>query len=186
MKGGSNRKYERVTLPSGLSAVRTEGTCREENEAFVYLARHFRSLGLNVPEVYEVSSDGMSYVQEDLGDCVLYDAVAKGRATGEYSAREVELLCRAVRERPRFQLLGAAGLDFGRCYPSAEFDSRLIGFDLNYFKYCFLKPSGVEFNEVRLQDDFDRLRADLLEDVGDTFLYRDFQARNVMVRDDTL
>ena len=182
MKGGSNRKYERVTLPDGRSAVRTEGTCREENEAFVYLAGHFRSAGLNVPEVYEVSADGMSYVQEDLGDCVLYDAVSGGRAAGEYSEGEIALLCRAVRELPRFQLIGSEGLDYGCCYPAAEFDERLIAFDLNYFKYCFLKPSGLEFNEVRLQDDFDALSRDLLEAGLHGFMYRDFQARNVMLR----
>ena len=183
MTGGSNRKYERVALPDGSSAVHTAGTSREENEAFIYLSRHLRSKGLRVPRVLEVSDDGMSYVQEDLGDTVLYDAVSEGRRTGSYSAAEVALLKKAVRSLPALQILGAEGLDWDRCYPDREFNARMVDFDLSYFKYCFLKPSGAEFNEVRLQDDFDALRSDLLAVPSNVFMYRDFQARNVMLRD---
>ena len=183
MTGGSNRKYERISLPNGGSAVRTTGTSREENEAFIYLSRHLRSKGLRVPQVLEVSADGMSYVQEDLGDTVLYDAVSEGRHTGSYSASEVALLKKAVRSLPTLQILGAEGLDWDHCYPDREFNARMVDFDLNYFKYCFLKPSGAEFNEVRLQDDFDALRSDLLAVPSNVFMYRDFQARNVMLRD---
>ena len=183
MTGGSNRKYERISLPNGGSAVRTTGTSRDENEAFIYLSRHLRSKGLRVPEVFEVSADGMSYVQEDLGDTVLYDAVSEGRRTGSYSASEVALLKKAVRSLPTLQILGAEGLDWDHCYPDREFNARMVDFDLNYFKYCFLKPSGAEFNEVRLQDDFDALRSDLLAVPSNVFMYRDFQARNVMLRD---
>jgi hypothetical protein len=96
------------------------------------------------------------------------------------------LLCRTMSMLPKIQFEGADGLDFSVCYPQPSFDRRMILFDLNYFKYCFLKPSGLEFNEVRLQDDFEKFADDLLRDESDTFLYRDFNARNVMIRDDQL
>jgi hypothetical protein len=84
---------------------------------------------------------------------------------------------------PKIQVEGARGLDWSVCYPQPSFDARMVDFDLNYFKYDFLKLSGLEFNEVRLQDDFDRLRKDLLSEYSDTFMYRDFNARNVMLVD---
>jgi hypothetical protein len=97
---------------------------------------------------------------------------------------EVEqMLCDTMALLPEIQFKGAEGLDFGICYPQPSFDRRMIMFDLNYFKYCFLKPSGLEFNEVKLQDDFDRFADELLKYDTDTFLYRDFNARNVMMSD---
>jgi hypothetical protein len=93
------------------------------------------------------------------------------------------LLCRTTGLLPKIQFEGARGLDFSVCYPQPSFDRKMVMFDLNYFKYCFLKPSGVEFNEVRLQEDFERFADELLKDDSDTFLYRDFNARNVMVKD---
>lgn len=179
---GSNRRYYR--LKSGtVSLIGVIGTSREENHAFITLARHFHSKGLNVPELLAVSEDEMSYLQEDLGDLQLYSLVSKGRETADYSPEEVGLLCKAVSKLPELQFKGAEGLDFSVCYPDCEFNERMVNFDLNYFKYCFLKATGLEFNEVRLQDDFDRLRDDLLRDFGNTFMYRDFQARNVMIKD---
>ena len=95
---------------------------------------------------------------------------------------EVEdLLCRTVALLPKIQFEGAEGFDFSHCCHQPCYDRQMIMFDLNYFKYCFLKPLGVEFNEVQLQKDFEALADDLLEEDTPTFLYRDFNARNVMV-----
>ena len=179
---GSNRRYYRMES-AGTSIIGVVGTSREENHAFITIARHFYSQGLNVPRVYAVSEDEMTYIQEDLGDLQLYQMVSAGRETGDYNEEEVALLCKAISKLPDIQFRGAEGLDFGICYPDSEFNERMVNFDLNYFKYCFLKATGLEFNEVRLQDDFDRLREDLMKDSASTFMYRDFQARNVMVRD---
>jgi len=179
---GSNRRYFRMT-GGGTSLIGVKGTDREENAAFISIDRHFAAKGLNVPKVLAVSEDGMYYSQEDLGGTALYDAVSEGRHSGVYSPEERALLCRTVAMLPDIQYLGGEGLDYGTCYPEPELNGRMVMFDLNYFKYCFLKPSGLEFNEVRLQDDFDRLCSDLLKDFGNTFMYRDFQARNVMLKD---
>ena len=181
---GSNRSYCRMQA-DGLSLMGVTGTDESENKAFVTLAAHFRAKGIPVPEVFSVSGDGMSYLQEDLGDVLLADMVASAHKKGEIASDEtlVNLLCRTMALLPKIQVEGARGLDFSVCYPQPAFDRSMIMFDLNYFKYCFLKPSGVEFNEVLLQEDFERFADDLLEDEGETFLYRDFNARNVMVRD---
>ena len=177
----SHRRYYRLTGADGRTLIGVEGTDADENRAFLTIDRHFASKGINVPKV--VAEDGLCYLQEDLGSTVLYDALASGRASGSYSPEEVALLRKTLAALPKIQVEGARGLDFSVCYPQPSFDGRMVDFDLNYFKYDFLKLIGLEFNEVLLQDDFDRLRADLLADSSDTFLYRDFNARNVMLVD---
>lgn len=178
---GSNRRYFRLSGERTLIGV--VGTCREENEAFIYMDRHFRNKGIPVPEVYAFSDDKMSYVQEDLGDELLFNAIEKGRKTSVFSDEEKQLLAKTIRLLPDIQFAGADGMNFGYCYPAAEFDSRSIMWDLNYFKYCFLKATGLEFLEDKLEDDFQKMTDVLLRSSSATFMYRDFQSRNVMIRD---
>ena len=177
----SHRRYYRLTGADGRTLIGVEGTDADENRAFLTIDRHFAAQGIHVPKV--VAVDGLCYLQEDLGTTVLYDALAAGRASGNYGPDEVALLRKTLAALPKIQVEGARGLDFSVCYPQPSFDARMVDFDLNYFKYDFLKLVGVEFNEVFLQDDFDRLKADLLAEPSDTFLYRDFNARNVMLVD---
>ncbi len=179
---GSNRRYFRI-FGGGRSALGVIGTCAEENRAFIGMSRHFLEKGIAVPEVYAVSGDGMSYLQEDLGDGQLYSLVSGGRGKGCYSEEEKKLLLETVERLPDIQYLGAEGMDWSLCWPEKEFSRRTVLFDLNYFKYCFLKPSGLEFNEFALQDDFEAMADDLVQCGGDKFMYRDFQARNVMFKD---
>ena len=177
----SHRRYYRLTGADGRTLIGVEGTDADENRAFLTIDRHFASKGICVPKV--VAEEGLCYLQEDLGSTILYDALAAGRASGQYGPEEVALLRKTLAALPKIQVEGARGLDFSVCYPQPSFDARMVDFDLNYFKYDFLKLSGLEFNEVFLQDDFDRFRADLLAEPSDTFLYRDFNARNVMLVD---
>ena len=179
---GSARKYYRMCGEGG-TVIGCIGTNPAENRAFLALDAQFCAHGLHAPAVYGVSPDGMAYLQEDLGSQNLFDMVAQGRSSGIYSAYETDLLNRTIEQLPRIQFLGAQGLDWNVCYPQAAFDARMVDFDLNYFKYCFLKATGLEFNEIQLQEDFEKFKADLLQEDDNTFLYRDFQARNVMIRD---
>ena len=149
---GSHRQYFRL-LGCGTGAIGVIGTDRRENSAFCAMAGHFRSKGINVPEIYGISGDGMCYLQEDLGDVSLFDYVSRGRKEGSYSPH------------------------------SGAFDGRMVMFDLNYFKYCFLKTAGIDFDEIRLQQDFESLRDDIAAVPSDVFMSRDFQSRNVMVKD---
>lgn len=179
---GSHRCYYRLSA-GDISLIGVIGTDTDEDKAFIAESRLFRSHGISVPEILAVSEDGASYLQEDLGEELLYDRVARGRASGRYSEEESKLLCKAMAGLPKIQYEGIRGLDLDVCYPDREFNGRMVDFDLNYFKYCFLKLSHLEFNEIRLQDDFGRLKSDLLKERSETFMYRDFQARNVMIRD---
>lgn len=183
---GSNRIYTRVTDADGRSVIRVEGTNLDENRAFIYLSRHFASKGLPVPRVLSVSDDQMSYTQEDLGDTLLFDAIRHGRETGTFNAEEQQLLEKTIRALAHIQVEGAEGLDWSVCFPVESMDQRAVRWDLNYFKYCFLKGTKIEFSEPLLEDDFDRLVNNLLSPSAShlpTFLYRDMQSRNVMLRD---
>ena len=159
------------------------GTSQRENEAFLALAAHLRGKGLPVPEVFAVSEDRLCYLLQDLGDVSLFDLLMGAQKRGRYDEADIELLRQVMRLLPDVQWLGAQGLDFSQCYPSPELNRRGIQWDLHYFKYCFLKATGLEFEEERLEDDFDRMADILLADASDTFMYRDFQSRNVMIHD---
>ena len=135
-----------------------------------------------VPQVLATSDDARCYLQTDLGNRTLFEAICHGRETGgNYDGREIQLLERTIAQLPRMQVMGAEGLDFSQCYPQASMDERNVMFDLNYFKYCFLKTTGIDFHEMRLEDDFQQMARDLTGGDESTFLYRDFQARNVML-----
>lgn len=178
---GSNRRYYR--LDGKQTVIGVIGPNREENRAFIYLARHFEQSGLPVPKVLAVDDDEMTYLVSDLGDTTLFGSIEKGRQTKSFSAEEKELLARTISLLPDIQFKGAVGLDFSQCYPAAQFDVRSIMWDLNYFKYCFLKAVGLEFDENRLEDDFQAMAEVLMRSQSSTFMYRDFQSRNVMLQD---
>ena len=176
-QSGSNRHYFRIRAAQSAVGVAkpmsvegdligVEGTSREENHAFLYMVRHFTEQGLN--------------------KCI--------GAVGVFGEREKQMLRKTVRALARFQMKGAEDMDFTQCYPQPEFNRRSILWDLNYFKYCFLKATEIDFQEDRLENDFDRLADILLTEQTDeqthtaspawAFMYRDFQSRNVMVKDD--
>ena len=179
---GSNRKYFRLTGQPTLVGV--YGESANENRTFVYLANHFRKQGLPVPQVHVCSADELCYLQEDLGDTALFDVLTKSPREEDLNARERSLLRETIRLLPALQYRGAEGLDFDRCYPQPAFNRRSVLWDLNYFKYCFLKATGMDFQEDRLEDDFQAMADILLQEDTPTFMYRDFQSRNVMLRED--
>jgi len=181
---GSNREYYRMTDGEGQSVIGCIGTSRDENHAFVCLTKHFTRRQLPVPQILAVSNDELRYLQTDLGDQSLFNALRVGReAGGRYTQQERALLVKTIRELPNIQMRGARGLDWSCCYPQPEFDQDSVLFDLNYFKYCFLKATGLDFHELKLEANFRMLAKDLTAETCDAFLYRDFQARNVMLVD---
>ena len=179
---GSNRRYFRLKGEPTLIGVSGESV--EENRAFLYMAEHFLQKGLPVPKVLIKSDDDIFYLQEDLGDTLLFNAIEKGRKTSVFGEEEKQLLRKTMRLLPAVQFAGADGMDFSYCYPQAEFNARSILWDLNYFKYCFLKATGLDFQEDKLEDDFQKMADVLLRSSSATFMYRDFQSRNVMIKDD--
>lgn len=179
---GSNRRYYRLAAGKN-SAIGVVGTSLRENEAFFAIATQLRNKGVNVPEVYAISDDRLCYLQQDLGDISLFDLLMKAQLKGGYGPEEMELLRKVMFLLPEIQWSGAEDFDFTCCYPSESLNRRGIQWDLHYFKYCFLKATGLEFEEELLEDDFDRMAEILLCDDCPTFMYRDFQSRNVMIHD---
>ena len=180
-QSGSNRIYTREADPCGNTFIRVQGTSRTENHAFITMTRHFRACNLPVPEIYTVSDDEMVYTQQDLGNTLLFDYIKNGRETGKWSEDEINMLSRTIRQLAHIQVEGAKDMDWSVCYPVPAFDRQSIFWDLNYFKYDFLKLIGIDFSEPDLETDFEHLADALLAAPCDVFMYRDFQSRNVMI-----
>lgn len=179
---GSNRKYFRLKGKESLIGV--YGTSTEENRAFIYMARHFSQKGLPVPRILAEAPDQSAYLQDDLGDTSLFQLIKQGRESGNFSDEETNILKQTIRLLPQIQFEGSKDMDFSYCYPQARFNRRSVLWDLNYFKYCFLKATGLEFQENLLEDDFERMADTLLQIEPQVFMYRDFQSRNVMIREE--
>ncbi|HKM65950.1 MAG TPA: RNase adapter RapZ [Candidatus Acidoferrum sp.] len=180
--GGSGRKIIRLSA-GNQKAIGILYGVREENAAFLSFSRHFRRHGLPVPEIYAEDLNHGAYLEEDLGDTTLFEFLSNSRSGDSIAAPVVEVYRKVVAELPRFQIEAGRDLDYSVCYPRGSFDRQSINWDLNYFKYYFLRLAAIPFNEQALEDDFGRLTDLLLEAPDDYFLYRDFQSRNVMLRD---
>ena len=180
--GGSGRNIIRLTGEQ-CRAIGILYDVREENVAFLEFSRHFRRHGLPVPEIYAEDLPHGAYLEEDLGDTTLFEFLSRNRDGEDIAPQAVEAYRKVVAVLPRFQVEAGRDLNYKVCYPRASFDRQSIAWDLNYFKYYFLRLAGIPFNEQALEDDFVRLTKFLLSASRDYFLYRDFQSRNVMLRD---
>jgi aminoglycoside/choline kinase family phosphotransferase len=180
--GGSGRTIVRLS-GGGLSAIGILYSVREENVAFLEFSRHFRRRGLPVPEIYAEDLNQGAYLEEDLGDTTLFEFLSRNRAGETIFPQAIEAYRKVVAALPRFQIEAGRDLNYKVCYPRSSFDRQSIAWDLNYFKYYFLRLAGIPFNEQALEVDFGRLTKFLLGAGHDYFLYRDFQSRNVMLRD---
>ncbi len=177
---GSNRVYYRLS-GEAASVIGVVGTSVEENRAFVALSIAFAESAVPAPEVLAVSDDGLCYLQTDLGDDTLFSTMKQSRDAGCFLQKDVDMLCEVMSHLPHIQYRVPEFFDFSLCYPVSDFNQRTVMWDLNYFKYCFLKGVGIEFDENVLEDEFCRMTALLLAENEDTFMYRDFQSRNVMI-----
>jgi aminoglycoside/choline kinase family phosphotransferase len=182
---GSNRAYYRITGNNTI-VIGTIGENPSETAAFLYFSEHFRQRGLHVPAILAKNETENIYLQEDLGNTSLFELLEKGKRDNGIAENIHTLYKQTVEELIRFQLDGAKGLDYSQCYPKDSFDRQSMMWDLNYFKYYFLKPSGVHFDEQELDDEFELLVDFLLEADSNHFMYRDFQARNILVHDENL
>jgi len=178
---GSGRNIIRLANDK-FSAIGILYNVREENAAFLEFSRHFRRHSLPVPEVYAEDLSQGAYLEEDLGDTTLFEFLSKNRTGDTISPKAIDAYREVVATLPRFQIEAARDLNYKVCYPRGSFDRQSIAWDLNYFKYYFLRLAGIPFNEQALEDDFSRLTKFLLSADRDYFMYRDFQSRNIMLR----
>lgn len=183
--GGSGRSILRLSGEQ-QSAIGILYGVREENVAFLEFSKHFRRHGLPVPEIYAEDLEHGAYLEQDLGDTTLFDFLSSNRSGDVIPPAVVEAYRTALDFLPRFQIEASRDLNYKVCYPRASFDRQSIIWDLNYFKYYFLRLAEIPFNEQALEQDFTRLTKFLLTAGHDYFLYRDFQSRNIMLHDGQL
>ena len=180
---GSNRCYYRLSSEN-TSYIGVAGVSKDENTAFISIANTFKECGIDAPRVIKVSQDSMHYLLEDLGDDTLFSILKESRECGVFSEEDCKKLCSVMSLLADIQFKVGEKLDFNVCYPIAEFDKVSVFWDLNYFKYCFVKNTGIEIDEPRLEKEFETLSCLLLKENDNTFLYRDFQSRNIMWHND--
>ncbi|MDE2491213.1 MAG: phosphotransferase [Elusimicrobia bacterium] len=179
---GSNRRIYR--LKSGkTTAIGVLNEDVKENRAFIEFSKHFRREGIPVPEFYGEDASGTAYLEEDLGDETLFQLLGRKRTPKGLPEEVVAAYREVVRWLPRIQIAAGATLDDRWCYPRKSFDKQSMLWDLNYFKYYFLTLGGIVFHEERLEEDFSRFADYLLAADRDYFMCRDFQSRNVMLKD---
>ncbi|PIS47212.1 MAG: phosphotransferase enzyme family protein [Elusimicrobia bacterium CG08_land_8_20_14_0_20_51_18] len=179
---GSNRKLIRLKNAK-RSVIGVYGPDKSENNAFVNFSRHFAVCKLPVPEIFAFEPADKIYLETDLGDQTLFDFLAVDRSDSELKPPAVDLYKKALKWLALFQTSAVKNFNFSDCYPRSSFDRQSIMWDLNYFKYYFAKLAGIPFNEQKLEDDFNVFTDFLLGAPADFFLYRDFQSRNIMIKD---
>jgi hypothetical protein len=159
--GGSGRKIIRLSGGKHRAIGILYGV-REENHAFLAFTRHFLRHGLPVPEIYGEDLERGAYLEEDLGDTTLFEFLSTHRDGESVGGEAVEAYRKVVEVLPRFQVQAGRDLDYSVCYPCGSFDRQSITWDINYFKYYFLRLAGIPFNEQALENDFWRLTEFLL------------------------
>lgn len=182
---GSNRAYYRIKHDD-KTAIGVINQDKKENIAFLHFTNHFRNKGLQVPEIYAEDIENNCYIQQDLGDETLFSLLSKNRNGSEIGTETLNYYKKAVKELARFQVLGHQNFDYSYCYPRSVFDKQSMVWDLNYFKYYFLKLAQIPYDEQSLEDDFNLFSEYLNNVESDFFMYRDFQSRNIMIQDENV
>ncbi len=182
---GSYRKYYRI-FGKDKSLIGVYNNDEKENTAFVEFTNHFLKKGLPVSQIYKYVPEKSVYLMDDFGDSSLFTVLNDERKDDNFPGTAIPLYKEAIKILPQFQIKAREDFNFDFCYPRAKFDKQSMMWDLNYFKYYFLKLAKVPFNEQKLEDDFNIFVNFLLEEKQDYFMYRDYQSRNIMVMNDKL
>jgi aminoglycoside/choline kinase family phosphotransferase len=184
-RSGSDRAYFRLRSLT-KQVVGAHNPDAKENKAFIGFTKHFLSKGLNVPNLLAEDEHNNVYLLNDLGDRTLFNLIQIESERSRFSDTLMGVYKNVLRELPKFQIHAGKDLDYSLCYPRAKFDRQSMSWDLNYFKYYFLKLAGITFDEQALEDDYQKLISFLYSADHDYFMYRDFQSRNIMLKDDDI
>ncbi len=182
---GSSRLYFRI-ISLKRSVIATYNEDKKENFAFLYLSKLFKKKRINVPEIYSQDIENRIYLQEDLGNETLFDRVKRIRKENDFPIEIINLYKKVIEQLVELQINASKGLDYSICYPRGAFDKQSIMWDLNYFKYDFLKFTDVQFDEQLLENDFISFTNYLLKTNTHFFLFRDFQSRNIMINNNQI
>jgi len=178
-RSGSDRIYFRVFFDT-VNYIVTYNLNVKENETFIAFSRHFRQNNLPVPEIYFVDDECIAYIQQDLGAVSLLDKLQKDG----YSEYIYTLFKKSLYQLARLQICGHEGLDYNLCLTAKEFGKQAILSDLLYFKYYFLDTLHQPYDKQAMLDEFDALATYLTKTENKYFMFRDFQSRNILVKDD--
>ncbi len=178
-QAGSERHYFRIHTDE-KTFIATYGANLKENESFIYFSKHFKKKNLSVPEIFCISADKDTYIQEDFGDISLLNKLEEnGFVTPAY-----ELYKKSLQQLALLQVKGHEGLDYKKCLTNSSFGKQAIVADLLYFKYYFLDALRQPYDKQKLIDDFEALSNYLSHTEYKYFMFRDFQSRNIMVTPD--
>jgi aminoglycoside/choline kinase family phosphotransferase len=180
---GSDREYFRI-ISNNKTSIGVYNPDKKENIAFINFSKHFLSNGLNVPDIYREDIDNNIYLVRDLGNITLFSLLTSLRENGNFPEEIINYYKQVLEQLPQFQIIAGKDLDYSVCYPRSRFDKQSMMWDLNYFKYYFLKLAKIQFDEQDLEEDFQKLTKFLLQAGCEYFLYRDFQSRNIMIFND--
>lgn len=183
-RSGSDRLYFRLTNTDQQTVMAAYNPNVAENEAYFSFSQAFADAEINVPKVLAVSANRTCYLIEDLGSEPLYSLVTA--ANGAPDEHLKQLYRQALADLAKMQVVAGRNIDYSLCIPTANFDQTAIRWDLNYFKYCFLKNAHIEFDEYRLEQDFNRIIDAASAIDSQYFMFRDFQSRNIMLKNDEL
>ncbi|WP_346237787.1 RapZ C-terminal domain-containing protein [Niabella insulamsoli] len=179
-QAGSERRYFRIWDKDGSSVIGTYGANVPENNSFLYFSEHFAAKQLPTANIYAVSDDRQYYLQEDFGDVSLINRLEAGGYTDEVYG----LFKQSLEQLARLQVEGDKGMDYSKCLTNSEFGKQAIMADLLYFKYYFLDALRRPYDKQKLIDDFEALSTYLTHTDHKFFMFRDFQSRNIQVKDD--
>jgi len=182
-QSGSHRRYYRFTFDDNSTLIGAYNDDVTENKAFFEYTRFFAAQKLNVPDLLAIHEDQKHYLLNDLGTQTLYDKLCEVRKENGDFQEVMDYYRKVVAALPQFQMTAKQGLDMSVAYPRAAFDRQSMQWDLNYFKYYYLKMVNIPFNEQALEDDYQAFMDYLLSVDDNYFLYRDFQSRNIMIHD---
>jgi aminoglycoside/choline kinase family phosphotransferase len=184
-ESGSYRTYYRIKEHTG-TLLGVHNADKRENQAFIYLSEHLRKTGNSVPELLYTELESDVYFEQDLGNITLFEHLADMRKRSCTDEEIIDIYKKVIDSMPHLQVNAASGIDYSMCYPRAEFDVQSMMWDMNYFKYCLLKPLKIDFFEQDLEDDFNKIVKWLIEADRSSFMFRDFQSRNIMISNSKL
>jgi len=182
-QSGSCRQYFRL-FAENETLIGVFNHDVKENKAFFSFTHFFLSQQINVPKMLSIDETQQYYLLEDLGDETLFSFLTTYRDKETIDETVITYYKKVLQQLPLLQLSGKKGIDFSVSYPRSQFDKQSMLWDLNYFKYYFLKLVNIPFDEQLLEDDFHRFIDFLLETDNDYFMFRDFQSRNIMLHHD--
>lgn len=184
-QSGSDRQYFRLK-GAQKTALAAFNANFGENKTFVDYTKHFLEMGIRVPQLYAPNLENNIYLLQDLGDQTLLQHLEIERKDGIPSDSTISYYKKALSALAKMQIKGIQNLPVEVYHTPVSFNEQAMLWDLNYFKYCFLKTTKIEFDEYALEQDFQRLTNHLAQESQAFFMFRDFQARNIMLHDQTV